>query len=109
MFMGMDTIGINSSLLNIRCQGDDKILLEGVLFKTDTLKMIFSISDKITKIGRTASKEIATPTLDIITLALSQPEKLASWQVVISIYVKAIMDVTVRIKQNMLIGSCIVL
>ena len=75
MFMGMDTIGINSSLWNIRCQGDDKILLEGVLFKTDTLKMIFSISDKITKIGRTASKEIATPTLDIITLALSQPEK----------------------------------
>ena len=50
MFMGLDTIGINSSLWNIRCQGDDKILLEGVLFKTDTLKMIFSISDKITKI-----------------------------------------------------------
>ena len=75
MFMGIDTIGINSSLWNIRCKGDDKILLEGVLFKTDTIKMIFSISDKITKISRTASKEIATPTLDIMSLALSQTER----------------------------------
>lgn len=71
-YMEIDTIDINSSLWNIGCQGDDKIVLEGVFFKTDTLKMTYSISDKITKIGRTASKEIATPALDIKTFAISQ-------------------------------------
>ena len=69
---GIDTIRRKSSLWNIRYQGDDKIVLEGIFFKTDTLKMTYSISDKITKIGRTASKEIATPALDIKTFAISQ-------------------------------------
>ncbi len=69
---GIDTIRRKSSLWNIRYQGDDKIVLEGIFFKTDTLKMTFSISDKITKISRTASKEIATPALDISTFAVSQ-------------------------------------
>ena len=71
-YVEIDTIDINSSLWNIRCQGDDKIVLEGIFFKTDTLKMTYSISDKITKISRTASKEIATPALDIKTFAVSQ-------------------------------------
>ena len=74
-FENRDSIDMNTSLWNIRCQDDDKFVLEGVLGHIDTLKMTYSISDKITKISRMASKEIATPSLDIMTLALSQPEK----------------------------------
>ena len=72
-YLRMDTIGYSSSpLWNVRLQDNNQIVLKGVFHGTDTIKMLYKISDRITKIRRFSSKEIATPALDILTFAVSQ-------------------------------------
>ena len=70
-YLGMDTIGY-SPLWNVRFQDNNHIVLKGVFHKTDTIKMLYKISDRITKIRRISSKKITTPALDILTFAVSQ-------------------------------------
>ena len=68
----IDSFCVDESLWNIKFQDDNNIELEAVLNRIDTIKMSYSISDRITKTRRIASKEIATPALDIRTFAVSQ-------------------------------------
>ena len=68
----IDSFYIDESLWNIKFQGDNNIELEAVFNRIDTIKILYSISDRITKTRRIASKEITTPALDIHTFAVSQ-------------------------------------
>ena len=68
----IDSFCIDESLWNIKFQGDNNIELEAVFNRIDTIKISYSISDRITKTRRITSKEITTPALDIRTFAVSQ-------------------------------------
>ena len=70
-----DTLDLNKSIWNARYLDDNKIELKGAFPKNDTIKAIYSVSDKITMISEITSKEVGAYSLNINLLAISQADR----------------------------------
>ena len=73
--INFDTLNLNKSIWNARYLDGNKIELVGAFPKNDTIKAIYSISDKITMINKTTSKEVGAYSLNIKLLAVSQVDR----------------------------------
>ena len=75
MISNTDTLDLNESLWYAKYVEKNKIELKGIFPKNDTIKLFYSVSDRITMIGKQTSKEIAMPSYDIRLLAVSQADR----------------------------------
>lgn len=71
----IDSLDLNESLWYAEYVEKNKIELKGIFPKNDTIKLFYSVSDRITMIGKQTSKEIAMPSYDIRLLAVSQADR----------------------------------
>ena len=71
----IDSLDLNKSIWDAKYVERNKIELKGIFPNNDTIKVFYSVSDKITMIGKKTSKEIAMPSFDIKFLAVSQADR----------------------------------
>ena len=75
MISNTDTLDLNESLWYAKYVEKNKIELKGIFPKNDTIKAIYSVSDKITMISEITSKEVGAYSVNINLLAISQAGK----------------------------------
>ena len=68
----MDSLRLNNPRWDIEYKGDDRFDIRLIIDGIDTLTWHYSVADKMTLVGRTESREIATPSSDIEALPISQ-------------------------------------
>ena len=71
----IDSLDLNKSIWDAKYVERNKIELKGIFPNNDTIKVFYSVSDKITMIGKKTSKEIAMSSFDIKFLAVSQADR----------------------------------